>query len=144
MANLNRIILIGRLTADPEVRFTVEGLQIAKFQLAVDRFAQEGAPKQVDFIDIVAWRRLAEVCGQYLKKGKLVLVEGRIQVRSFENEGGQRKWATEVVARSIKLLGSGGKEEIAPSPTSEPAAALAEDEVPGADELPEEESDLPF
>ena len=58
MANLNRIILIGNLTNDPEVRFTVEGLQVAKFQLAVDRFAQEGAPKQVDYIDVVAWRKL--------------------------------------------------------------------------------------
>lgn len=143
MANLNRIILIGRLTADPEVRFTVEGLQIAKFTLAVDRFAQEGAPKQMDYIDIVAWRRLAEVCGQFLKKGKSVLVEGRIQIRTFENESGQRKWATEVVARNIKMLGIGGKEEAMPAAPPQ-ASAKAEDEIPGADELPEEESDLPF
>jgi len=139
MANLNRIILIGNLTNDPEVRFTVEGVQVAKFQLAVDRFVQENAPKQVDYIDIVAWRRLAEICGQYLKKGKPVLVEGRIQVRTFENESGARKWATEVVARSIKLLAGAVKEQ-----PSSPAVPGAADEVPGVEELPEEESDLPF
>ncbi len=138
MANLNRIILIGNLTNDPEVRFTVEGLQVAKFQLAVDRFAQEGAPKQVDYIDVVAWRKLAEICGQYLKKGKPVLVEGRIQVRTYENEGGARKWATEVVARNIKLL-DGAVKSASVSP-----AEHAGDEVPGVEELPEEESDLPF
>ena len=137
MANLNRIILIGNLTNDPEVRFTVEGLQVAKFQLAVDRFAQEGAPKQVDYIDVVAWRKLAEICGQYLKKGKPVLVEGRIQVRTYENEGGARKWATEVVARNIKLL-DGAVKSASVSP-----AEHAGDEVPGVEELPEEESDLP-
>ncbi len=135
MANLNRIILVGTLTNDPEVRFTVEGVQVAKFQMAVDRFVQEGAPKQTDYIDVVAWRRLAEICGQHLKKGRPALVEGRIQVRSFENEGGARKWTTEVVARSIKLLGSAVKEQSAPAQA---------DEVPGVEELPEEESDLPF
>jgi single-strand DNA-binding protein len=138
MANLNRIILIGNLTSDPEVRFTVEGVQVAKFQLAVDRFSQENSPKQIDYIDIVAWRRVAEICGQYLKKGKPVLVEGRIQVRTFENENGARKWATEVVARSVKLL-SGTLNESAPS-----ASKQNNDEVPGLEELPGEESDLPF
>jgi single-strand DNA-binding protein len=139
MANLNRIILIGNLTSDPEVRFTVEGVQIAKFQLEVDRFVQENSPKQMDYIDVVAWRRLAEICGQHLKKGKPVLVEGRIQVRTFENENGVRKWATEVVARSIKLLGGAVKEEAA-----SPAVPETSDQVPGVEELPEEESDLPF
>jgi single-strand DNA-binding protein len=139
MANLNRIILIGNLTSDPEVRFTVEGVQIAKFQLAVDRFVQENSPKQMDYIDVVAWRRLAEICGQHLKKGKQVLVEGRIQVRTFENESGVRKWATEVVARSINLLGGAVKEQAA-----SPAVPGTPDEVPGVEELPEEESDLPF
>lgn len=144
--------MIGKLENDPEVRFTVEGIQIAKFQLAVERFSQEGSPKQVDHIDIVAWRRLAEICGQYLKHGKPVLVEGRIQVRSFENENGVRRWTTEVVARSIKMLAlsksegqpAGTKETAAAAIEAEPRAAQAEDEIPGLEELPEEESDLPF
>jgi single-strand DNA-binding protein len=139
MANLNRIILLGTLTNDPEVRFTVEGVQIAKFQVSVDRFAQEGAPKQVDLIDVTAWRRLAEICGQYLKKGKPVLVEGRIQVRSFEDGNGARKWTTEVVARSIKLLGDAVKGQAVNASASEHV-----DDIPGIEELPAEESDLPF
>lgn len=117
----------------------MEGLQIAKFQLAVDRFVQEGAPKQVDYIDVTAWRRLAEICGQYLKKGKTALVEGRIQIRTFEDGNGARKWATEVVARNIKLIGEAVKTQPVNTSASEPL-----DEVPGVEELPAEESDLPF
>jgi len=139
MANLNRIILVGKLTDDPEVRSTVEGLQVAKFQLGVERYVAEGAQKQMDIIDVVAWRRLAEICGQYLKKGALVLVEGRIQVRSFDSDNGVRKWATEVVARSIKMLDGAPQRTAASAP-----AGQAKDDVPGVDELPEEESDLPF
>ena len=73
---------------------------MAKFRLAVSR-RQPGA---TDFMDVIAWRRLAEVCSDYLKKGQLVLVEGRIQIRSFEDQTGQRRWATEVVARNLQLL----------------------------------------
>lgn len=104
MANLNRIILVGRLTADPENRTTVEGLAVTKFRLAVNRpnFSQSEAG--VDFIDVVAWRRLAEVCGEYLKNGQLILVDGRIQNRSFEDQTGQRRWVTEVVARTMTML----------------------------------------
>ena len=99
LANLNRIILVGRLTADPEGRTTLDGLPMTKFKLAVGR--QQGG---TDFIDVVAWRRLAEICSEYLKKGKLVLVEGRIQVRTFEDQAGQRRWTTEVVARNMQML----------------------------------------
>ena len=102
MANLNRIILVGRLTSDPEARTTLDGLPMTKFRLAVGRQQQSGT----DFIDVIAWRRLAEVCGDHLKKGQLVLVEGRIQIRSFEDQTGQRRWATEVVARNMQMLES--------------------------------------
>jgi single-strand DNA-binding protein len=73
---------------------------MTKFRLAVGRQQQSGT----DFIDIIAWRRVAEVCSDYLKKGRLVLVEGRIQIRSFEDQTGQRRWATEVVARNVQML----------------------------------------
>ena len=102
MANLNRIILVGRLTSDPEARTTLEGLPMTKFRLAVGRQQQSGT----DFIDVIAWRKLAEICGDHLKKGQLVLVEGRIQIRSFEDQTGQRRWATEVVARNMQMLES--------------------------------------
>lgn len=100
MANLNRIILVGKLTADPETRTTMDGIPMTKFRLEVGRQPQSGT----DFIDIIAWRRVAEVCSDYLKKGRLVLVEGRIQIRSFEDQTGQRRWATEVVARNVQML----------------------------------------
>jgi single-strand DNA-binding protein len=99
VANLNRIILVGRLTADPEGRATMDGIPMTKFRLAVAR--QFGG---TDFIDVIAWRRVAEVCSDYLKKGRLVLVEGRIQIRSFEDQTGQRRWATEVIARNVQML----------------------------------------
>ncbi len=105
MANLNRIILVGRLTADPEGRTTTEGTAVTKFRLAVDR-PMSGVKREdnTDFIDIVTWQKLAEVCAQYLKKGRLVLVEGRIQNRSFEDQSGPRRWVTEVVARNMTML----------------------------------------
>jgi len=76
---------------------------MTKFRLAVSRQVAVGG-ESVDFIDVIAWRRLAEICGQYLKKGQLVLVEGRIQNRSFEDQAGQRRWVTEVVARNMTML----------------------------------------
>ncbi len=136
MANLNRIILVGKLVEDPDVKFTVEGVPMTKFKLAVNRFHKEGTPQATDLIDIVAWRKLAEVCGQYLKKESLTLIEGRIAVRSFEDQTGQRKWVTEVVARNMQML---GKRETDKGPeTSAPAT------VESPPEIPEEEDDLPF
>ena len=112
MANLNRIILVGRPTADPETRNTMDGLPMAKFKLAVSR-PQNGT----DLIDVIAWRQLAEVCGDLLKKGSLVLVEGRIQNRSFEDQSGQRRWVTEVVAQNMKMMEkpSVARPQLAPS-----------------------------
>lgn len=103
MANLNRIVLVGRLMADPEVHTTLEGLPMTKFRLMVNR-PLVGGGNGADLIEVVAWRRLAEICGDYLKKGQLVLVEGRIQNRSFEDQLGQKRWVVEVVARSMTML----------------------------------------
>lgn len=145
MANLNRIILVGRLAADPESRATMEGLPFAKFRLAVSRPIAGGATA-TDLVDIVAWRKLAEICGQYLKKGRLVLVEGRIQNRSFENQAGQRNWVTEVVAGNITMLDQISTSSVespgasAPAPALEAAAEADEDVVDDTDLA----SDLPF
>ena len=136
MANLNRIILIGRLTADPEARFTVDGTPMTKFTLAVNRFQKEGVSQGTDLIDIVTWRKLAEISGQYLKKGALALIEGRIQIRTYEDKAGIRKWATEVVARNMQMLESASKEKAV---HDAPAAGFEDlDEALGASE------DLPF
>ncbi|MFA5113288.1 MAG: single-stranded DNA-binding protein [Candidatus Margulisiibacteriota bacterium] len=142
MANQNKIILVGRLTADPEGRSTAEGLPVTKFRLAVDRPTSGQGETGADFIDIVAWRRLAEVCGQYLKKGQLVLVDGRIQNRSFEDQSGQRKWVTEVIASTMTML------EKSRVTGHETAAAAHHDEESGAGEEVVDDtdlaSDLPF
>lgn len=130
MANLNRIILVGRLASNPETRATMDGLSMAKFKLAVER-PMGGS----DFIDIVAWGRAAEACKGSLKKGKLVLVEGRVQIRSFDDQLGQRRWATEVVAKTVQILEKAG----AASPMQS-APAMDEDMVDDADLA----SDLPF
>jgi single-strand DNA-binding protein len=106
---LNRVILIGRLVADPELKYTPSGIAVAQFRIAVDRplsneARQAGQEKQADFIDIVAWRQSAEFASQYLTKGRLVAVEGKLQIREYQTQDGQRRKAAEVVADNLKGL----------------------------------------
>lgn len=102
---LNKIILIGRLTKDPELRYTNSGIPVARMTLAVDRpFIKEGGQKETDFIDVVVWRALAENCAKHLGKGRLVAVEGRLQIRSYEDNQGIRRKAAEVVADNVRFL----------------------------------------
>lgn len=102
---LNRVILIGRLVRDPELRYTPSGVPVARFTVAVDRpFVNQQGERGTDFIDIVTWRKLAETCSQHLGKGRLVAVEGRLQVRSFETQEGQRRRVAEVVADTVRFL----------------------------------------
>ena len=140
MANLNRIILVGRLFADPDARSTVDGTPITKFKLAVNRVKREGKEQEADVVDIITWRRLAEVCAQYLRKGKMVLVEGKIQNRSYEDQNGQKRYVTEVVARNMQMLDKVG----AVAATMPVASAQEEVNVSAVDEVLEAEEDLPF
>jgi len=103
MSHLNRAILTGRLTADPEVRYTPEEIPVASFALAVPRRGKNGS-SEVDFINCVAWRGLAKICGEYLKKGKLVAVEGRIQVRKWEDKKGAKRISTDIIADNMQML----------------------------------------
>jgi single-strand DNA-binding protein len=105
---LNRVILIGRLTKDPELRYTPAGVAVTQFTLAVDRPFVSGPDQQreADFIPIVTWRQLAETCANYLRKGRLTAVEGRIQVRYYDNNEGRRVYVTEVVADNVRFLES--------------------------------------
>ncbi len=101
---LNRAILMGRLTRDPELRTTPSGVSVASFTLAVDRgYAKAGEEKQTDFINIVAWRATAEFVGRYFTKGMMMIVEGRIQTRSWEDQNGNKRYAVEVVADNIQF-----------------------------------------
>ncbi|MGO4539114.1 single-stranded DNA-binding protein [Paenibacillus sp. 2TAB19] len=113
---LNRVILIGRLTRDPELRYTPAGVAVTQFTIAVDRpFTSGQGEREADFIPVVTWRQLAETCANYLRKGRLTAVEGRIQVRNYENNEGKRVYVTEVIADNVRFLESnkegGAREE---------------------------------
>lgn len=112
---LNRVILIGRLTRDPELRYTPAGVAVTQFTIAVDRpFSGNNGEREADFIPVVTWRQLAETCANYLRKGRLTAVEGRIQVRNYENNEGKRVYVTEVIADNVRFLESnrdGGQRE---------------------------------
>ncbi len=135
---INRVILIGRLTDDPQMRYTSNGTPLTNFTLAVDRrFTNQQGERDTDFIDIVTWRKLAELCADYLIKGQKAAVEGRLQVRSYEVQSGdnkgQRRTVHEVVAENVQFLekprGSSGNQ---PSTTETPenSSDFNPDDVP--------------
>lgn len=109
---LNKIILIGRLTADPKARYIQSGIAITTFTLAVERnFANQQGEKETDFIDIVTWRKLAEVCANHLGKGRLVAVEGRLQIGSYDDSNGIRRKRADVMAENVRFLDRGKESE---------------------------------
>jgi single-strand DNA-binding protein len=102
---VNHIVLIGRLTRDPELRYTPNGVAVTHFTLAVDRrFTNQAGEREADFIPIVTWQKLAENCANHLRKGRLVAVEGRLQIRSYEAQDGQRRRVAEVIAGNVQFL----------------------------------------
>jgi single-strand DNA-binding protein len=139
-ASLNRVILIGNLTADPELRYTPGGTARVRFSIAVNRQFKDASGKfqeEVTFVPIVVWGTQAENCANYLRKGRSIAVEGRLRIDSFENADGEKVRVTEVVASSVQFLG-GGPQRTTEEPTGTPEAAPPGDESP----LPEEE--VPF
>lgn len=133
----NKVFLIGNLTRDPELRYTTSGIPVARFAVAVNRIKGKnstGSGQDVDFINIVAWRRLAEICGEYLKKGRPVAIEGRLQIRTYDSKTGEKRTAAEVVIDNMQMLGK------APG-TSRQASADAGQET---DKRQETEGDIPF
>lgn len=106
---LNSVVLIGRLTRDPELRYTGNGNAVANFTIAVDRpYSNASGEKETDFIPIVTWNKTAENCANYLEKGRLVAVEGRIQINSWEDDNGERRSRPEVIADTVTFLEWGG------------------------------------
>ena len=109
---LNRIVLIGRLTKDPELRHTQSGKAVCAFTLAVDRpYLANNGNREADFINIVVWNKLGENCAQYLGKGKLAAVDGRLQIRSYDGQDGQRRYVTEVIADNVRFLSPKGGQQ---------------------------------
>jgi single-strand DNA-binding protein len=109
---INRTVLVGRLTKDPELRYTNTNIAVATFTIAVDRgFTNAAGEKETDFLPIVVWRKQAENVGKFIHKGSLVGVDGRIQTRNYEAADGTRRYITEVVADSVKFLDSKPKDD---------------------------------
>lgn len=110
MSGLNKVMLIGRLGGDPELRYTPDGTAVAKFSIATSdewKDKNTGEKKErTEWHRVVAWRKLGEICGEYLAKGKQVYVEGRIQTRSWEDKDGNKRYTTEIVASDIQFLGT--------------------------------------
>lgn len=129
---LNKVILIGRLTRDPEVRYTQSGKAVTTFDIAVDRsVANAQGQRETDFIPIVTWGKLAETCGNYLNKGRLVAVDGRLQIRSYETQEGQKRRVAEVVAESVRFLDRGKEPgNVAAAGTGVSGDVFPDDDIP--------------
>jgi len=138
MAGVNKVILVGNLGRDPEVRYTPNGVAIANFSIATseewkDKDTGE-KQERTEWHRIVAWRRLGEICGEYLHKGSQVYIEGRLQTREWEDRDGNKRYTTEIVAQSMQMLGRPGKEGRAESqeeryPVEEPIS-IPDDDIP--------------
>ena len=139
---INKVILVGRLGKDPEIRSTPGGATVAKFTMATDeRFTDKNGEKQerTEWHNITAWGRLGEICGQYLRKGKLVYIEGSIRTDSWDDkESGQKRYRTEIVAREMKMLDRKGDEN-----GGAYAGARKDSSAPASTEV-EEDDEVPF
>ena len=136
---MNKAIISGSLTRDPDVRYTTTGKVVCQFTLAVDRpFTNQDGRKEADFINIVVWGKIAELCGNSLAKGHRALVEGRLQFRSYDGKDGAKRYVTEVVANSVEFLerkgytpGNGSANSAPPSPMEDFGSAdFEQDSIP--------------
>ena len=142
MVSLNKVMLIGNVGTDPEMRFTPSGNPVTSFRLATSRVytTSEGERKQeTEWFTVVAWRKLAESCNQFLTKGQRVYVEGNLRTRNWEGRDGQKRTAVEVIANRVLFL---DRQAVAPLPSEELPAEPAEPVEPVEDEV--EPEDLPF
>lgn len=146
---LNRVILIGRLTRDPELRYTANGSAVANFTLAVDRnFKNSQGERETDFIVVIAWRQLGERCSTYLSKGKLAAVDGRLQIRSYETQDGQKRTVAEVIAEDVRFLSPKSSTSTYTAESSfgapPPAAPEPDSSFDDGPDFPLGDDDLPF
>ncbi len=140
--NLNKVMLIGNLTRDPEMRYTPQGNAVASFVIATNReWVTQGEKKQsVDFHNVVAWNKLAEICGQLLKKGIKVFVEGRLQTRDWVGDDGKKRYKTEIIIDDMiiltpKKVGEGSEEDYPEMESHEPAEEVGPEEEINLDDL---------
>ena len=128
---MNKVLLTGRLTRDPEMRALASGKTVTQFSIATNEYAGHGK-ERAEYHNIVTWDRLAEICARYLGKGQQVAIEGRIQTRSWDDERGARHWKTEVVAGSVEMLSGRRKKDYAAESAAE-ALEVQGDRVAGSD-----------
>ena len=144
MSGLNKAILIGNLGVDPEIRYTQSGTPVTTFTLATSENWTDrdgNREKRTEWHRIVAWRKLAELCSQYLSKGRQVYIEGRIQTRNWTDQNGVEKRTTEIVASSVVFLGQGDRGDTKPAPAAEGDEYLPQQQAP---ESMESVDDSPF
>jgi single-strand DNA-binding protein len=140
--NYNKIVLCGNLTRDPETRHIQSGSSVTKFALAVNRRTKQG--DETMFIDIVAWEKLGEICGQYLKKGMSVLIEGRLAIRKYDDKDGVKKTAVEVVANEMQMLGSKRDDSSSNQQTSSSYSGTYGADSHGMGDSDSEDQEIPF
>ncbi|MGN0567516.1 MAG: single-stranded DNA-binding protein [Acutalibacteraceae bacterium] len=147
---LNTAIIMGRLTADPELRTTNTGIAVTTFTVAVDRrYQKAGEEKQTDFINVVAWRQTAEFVSRYFQKGSMIAVRGSIQTRRYEDNNGNKRTAVEIVADEVSFCGSkaetgtGSRQVMEQPARTQPAASFATGSADDFEEIPISD-DLPF
>lgn len=143
MAGVNKVILIGRLGRDPEVRYTSDGTAVANFSIATSREWNDKTSgekrEQTEWHRIVAFRRLGEICGEYLTKGSQIYIEGRLQTREWQDKEGNKRYTTEIVADQMQMLGSRGATQNTGPSTYQAPPESAPPAYPGP-----EEDDIPF
>ena len=154
---MNKVFLIGRLTRDPELRYTGSNIPVATFSLAVNRnFSNQAGEREADFINIVVWNKQAENCKNYLNKGSQVAIDGRIQVSKYQDQSGQNRYRTEVVANNVQFLDTKASREQRVENNSVNPYNLGEQKEVNLNDIPDdpfkdfgaeikiEENDLPF
>lgn len=143
---INSVVLMGRLTFDPELRTTPSGVSVVQFQVAVDRnFQRQGEERKADFIDVTAWRQTAEFISRYFRKGSMIAVEGSIQTDNFTDNSGNKRKSVRVVANNVSFCGSKAESAVNTNPAySQPAPSYASADNSDFEEIVDDDDDLPF
>lgn len=143
---INSVVLMGRLTFDPELRTTPNGISVVRFQVACDRnFQRSGEERKADFIDVTAWRQTAEFISRYFRKGSMIAVEGSIQTDSFTDKDGNKRKTVQVVANNVSFCGSKAESGTTSNPAfSQPAPSYASADNSDFEEIIDDDDNLPF
>lgn len=143
---INSVVLMGRLTFDPELRTTPSGVSVVQFQVAVDRnFQRQGEERKADFIDVTAWRQTAEFISRYFRKGSMIAIEGSIQTDNFTDNSGNKRKSVRVVVNNVSFCGSKAESAVNTNPAySQPAPSYASADNSDFEEIVDDDEDLPF